>query len=209
MNRRDFSAALAAAATGASALLHAPSASAQDSVPVEGRDFAKVDPPQPPGTPGKIEVLEFFSYACPHCFAFEPMLEGWANPAPARRRAAPRARALPHERRQLRARVLRARIARPGRRDAAEDLQRHPRRPPAPGKGARTSPPSSARTGATRPSSWPRSSRSRSPRRWRRRRRCAPTTRSTAFLRWWSRAATSPRRRWPAARRRGWASSTC
>ena len=82
MNRRDFSAALAVAA-GAGALLHAGGASAQDNVPVEGRDFAKVDPPQPPGTPGKIEVLEFFSYACPHCFAFEPMLEGWAHQLPA------------------------------------------------------------------------------------------------------------------------------
>ena len=32
---------------------------------------------------GKIEVLEFFSYGCPHCYALEPTLEGWAKRLPA------------------------------------------------------------------------------------------------------------------------------
>ena len=26
---------------------------------------------------GKIEVIEFFWYGCPHCFAFEPVIEPW------------------------------------------------------------------------------------------------------------------------------------
>ena len=32
---------------------------------------------------GKIEVIEFFSYGCPHCYALEPTLEGWAKRLPA------------------------------------------------------------------------------------------------------------------------------
>ena len=33
--------------------------------------------------PGKIEVIEFFGYWCPHCNAFEPTLEAWAKKLPA------------------------------------------------------------------------------------------------------------------------------
>jgi len=33
--------------------------------------------------PGKIEVLEFFSYGCGHCAAIEPMVEKWAKALPA------------------------------------------------------------------------------------------------------------------------------
>jgi len=32
--------------------------------------------------PGKIEVVEFFWYGCPHCNAFEPFLDGWAKKVP-------------------------------------------------------------------------------------------------------------------------------
>ena len=31
--------------------------------------------------PSKIEVVEVFSYGCPHCFEFEPSIEAWARPA--------------------------------------------------------------------------------------------------------------------------------
>ena len=81
MNRRDFSATLLAAGFGATALPFA--ASAQSGTPTEGQQFAKVDPPVPPLAPGKIEVLEFFSYACPHCNAFEPTVEAWSKKVPA------------------------------------------------------------------------------------------------------------------------------
>ena len=37
--------------------------------------FDAVVPPQPTDTPDKIEVLEVFSYACPHCFSFLPYME--------------------------------------------------------------------------------------------------------------------------------------
>lgn len=48
----------------------------------EGRDYKLVSPVQPTETAGKIEVLEFFSYACPHCFDFDPSLNAWAKAAP-------------------------------------------------------------------------------------------------------------------------------
>jgi thiol:disulfide interchange protein DsbA len=32
---------------------------------------------------GKVEVIEFFWYGCPHCNSFEPMLEAWAKKLPA------------------------------------------------------------------------------------------------------------------------------
>jgi protein dithiol oxidoreductase (disulfide-forming) len=50
--------------------------------PVELRDYRPVNPPQP--TEGsKIEVLEFFQYSCPHCYAFNADLERWKKTLPA------------------------------------------------------------------------------------------------------------------------------
>jgi thiol:disulfide interchange protein DsbA len=52
--------------------------------PVEGTHYTKLSPPAPVAAPaGKIEVVEFFSYGCPHCFALEPTLEPWAKRLPA------------------------------------------------------------------------------------------------------------------------------
>jgi protein dithiol oxidoreductase (disulfide-forming) len=39
--------------------------------------------PQPLETPGKIEVIDFFWYACPHCNNLPPALERWAERKPA------------------------------------------------------------------------------------------------------------------------------
>lgn len=44
--------------------------------------YRVVSPPQPSDTPGKIEVLEFFAYNCPHCFHMEPMVLDWVKTAP-------------------------------------------------------------------------------------------------------------------------------
>ena len=83
MNRRRFSATFFAAGVVVAALTAAGPASAQGA-PVEGKDFTKVETPQPTNLPpGKVEVLEFFSYACPHCSAFEPVLEAWEKQLPA------------------------------------------------------------------------------------------------------------------------------
>lgn len=40
-------------------------------------DYQLVKPPQPGGQNGQIEVIEFFSYGCPHCAEFDPMLAKW------------------------------------------------------------------------------------------------------------------------------------
>lgn len=42
-----------------------------------GKDFTLVTPAQPTEDAGKIEVLEFFSYGCPHCADFNPLLTAW------------------------------------------------------------------------------------------------------------------------------------
>ncbi|HYB49790.1 MAG TPA: thiol:disulfide interchange protein DsbA/DsbL [Burkholderiaceae bacterium] len=51
--------------------------------PREGLDYLVVLNPQPTEPPGKIEVLDFFWYGCPHCYAFLPDLEAWRKRQPA------------------------------------------------------------------------------------------------------------------------------
>jgi thiol:disulfide interchange protein DsbA len=48
----------------------------------QGRDYELIQPPQPAESPGKIEVLEFFSYGCPHCKDFHPLVMAWAAKFP-------------------------------------------------------------------------------------------------------------------------------
>jgi len=50
--------------------------------PVEGTDYVELNPPQSVDSPGKIEVIEFFWYRCPHCYALEPELEAWVKRLP-------------------------------------------------------------------------------------------------------------------------------
>jgi len=50
--------------------------------PAEGTDYKRVVPPQPTDSPGRIEVIEFFSYGCPHCNAFYPVINAWAAKLP-------------------------------------------------------------------------------------------------------------------------------
>jgi protein dithiol oxidoreductase (disulfide-forming) len=49
---------------------------------LEGRDYRTLAPAQPTTSPGKIEVTEFFSYACPHCRVFYPLVSAWAAKLP-------------------------------------------------------------------------------------------------------------------------------
>ena len=82
MKRREFSLAAAAAASALS--FAAMPALAQAAAPKEGKDYAKLDKPvATPAGAGKIEVLEFFWYSCPHCNAFEPAFAAWKSAAPA------------------------------------------------------------------------------------------------------------------------------
>lgn len=45
--------------------------------PAQGTDYALISPPQPQTTTGKVEVVEFFSYGCPHCYHLQPLLTQW------------------------------------------------------------------------------------------------------------------------------------
>jgi thiol:disulfide interchange protein DsbA len=80
LNRRHFSTGL----LGGLGLLSAPSAAlAQPKGMVEGVNYVRLGQPLPITLPGKIEVIEFFWYECPHCNAFEPALEAWSKQLPA------------------------------------------------------------------------------------------------------------------------------
>lgn len=50
--------------------------------PVEGTDYKRLMTSQPTDSPGRIEVIEFFSYGCPHCNAFYPVINAWAAKLP-------------------------------------------------------------------------------------------------------------------------------
>ena len=50
----------------------------------EGVNYQRVVPAQPTNvSAGQVEVLEFFWYACPHCYALEPVVAAWLKNKPA------------------------------------------------------------------------------------------------------------------------------
>jgi thiol:disulfide interchange protein DsbA len=82
MNRREFSVGstclLAVAGLGLPQLVWA------QGKPEDGREYKTLDKKLPTEAPaGKVEVVEFFWYSCPHCNAFEPQLEAWVKKLPA------------------------------------------------------------------------------------------------------------------------------
>lgn len=77
MKRRELSALLAA-----TALPALPGIANAQGGPIEGKQYVRLSRPQPTAA-DKIEVLEFFFYTCPHCFAFDPVLEAWVKQLPA------------------------------------------------------------------------------------------------------------------------------
>lgn len=80
MNRRDFSVQTLSALGLAAAL---PTLAQAQGGPVEGTNYLKLAQTAPTSAPaGKIEVLEFFWYGCPHCNHFEPDLAAWAAKLP-------------------------------------------------------------------------------------------------------------------------------
>ena len=49
----------------------------------EGVNYVAVSPAQPTDVkPGQIEVIEFYWYGCPHCFALEPYVVAWEKKLP-------------------------------------------------------------------------------------------------------------------------------
>jgi thiol:disulfide interchange protein DsbA len=80
MNRRDFSIQVASTGLGLGLM-----GSAQAQAPIEGTHFVKLSQRAPVSLPSadkKLEVVEFFWYECPHCFAFEPLLDSWVKKMP-------------------------------------------------------------------------------------------------------------------------------
>jgi thiol:disulfide interchange protein DsbA len=58
--------------------LAAPLASLAQSAPA----YTELKPPLPSDGSGKIEVVEFFWYGCPHCYRLEPKIETWVKKLP-------------------------------------------------------------------------------------------------------------------------------
>lgn len=82
MQRRDFFSGVGTVAAGA-AMWSPAWVQAQAKTPQSGIDFIKLDKPAPvEAATGKIEVVEFFWYSCPHCNAFEPALSAWVKALP-------------------------------------------------------------------------------------------------------------------------------
>jgi len=79
MNRRRFAIRLAASALAPGL----PMAVRAQGAAVEGRDYARLAQPLPMPATGKVEVVEFFGYWCPHCNSFEPALDAWSRKLPA------------------------------------------------------------------------------------------------------------------------------
>jgi thiol:disulfide interchange protein DsbA len=50
--------------------------------PQAGPPYSLLSPPQPTDGSGKVEVIEFFWYGCPHCYALEPALNAWLKTTP-------------------------------------------------------------------------------------------------------------------------------
>ncbi|NMG65559.1 thioredoxin domain-containing protein [Azoarcus indigens] len=78
MNRRTALQQLAALA-----VLASPAATVLAADSAGGASFRTLPTPVPTEVQGKVEVIEFFSYGCPHCHDFEPLLERWVKALPA------------------------------------------------------------------------------------------------------------------------------
>lgn len=76
MHRRFFTQALATSAV-AAPLLWSQAAHAQAALR-EGSDYRRLSRPAPvEASAGQIEVVEFFSYTCVHCYNFVPVFNSW------------------------------------------------------------------------------------------------------------------------------------
>jgi thiol:disulfide interchange protein DsbA len=51
-------------------------------LPREGVDYKLVASPLPNSSKTHVDVLEFFQYTCPHCYAFQPYLQDWLKNKP-------------------------------------------------------------------------------------------------------------------------------
>ena len=83
LNRPTFSRAAAAlfALAASFSIAHAQAPAAEGFQ--EGKNYFLIEPPQPGGSDGKVEVTEIFSYACPACNAFQPTIKKLREALPA------------------------------------------------------------------------------------------------------------------------------
>lgn len=79
MDRRRFTLSLGGACSAACV----PGLALAQGAPVEGRDYARLAQPVAMPASGKVEVVEFFGYWCPHCNSFEPAIDAWSRKLPA------------------------------------------------------------------------------------------------------------------------------
>jgi thiol:disulfide interchange protein DsbA len=78
MLRRDFSWRLAGIGFG----LALTGAARAQGAPVEGQHYVRLSPPVAvtlSAPDKKVDLIEFFWYGCPHCYAFEPLLDRWTR----------------------------------------------------------------------------------------------------------------------------------
>ena len=74
--RRLFCTALLGLAAAFSAFAAVPAMATE---PQAGAQYLVLPSVQPTDTGKKVEVIEFFAYYCPHCYAFEPLLHAWVK----------------------------------------------------------------------------------------------------------------------------------
>lgn len=83
IRRREFSISAACGLVGVGLGMVTLPLAAQAQAFREGVDYLVLDKPAPTEAPaGKVEVVEFFWYGCPHCNSFEPQLDAWLKTAP-------------------------------------------------------------------------------------------------------------------------------
>jgi thiol:disulfide interchange protein DsbA len=81
IHRREFS--QAAALVAATAAVGAPLCSFAQTRPPDSKEYLTLDKRlNVDAPPGKVEVVDFFWYSCPHCNAFEPTLVKWIAKLP-------------------------------------------------------------------------------------------------------------------------------
>ena len=74
MNKRDFIKSGLAVGAAVVATPYASSLLAQS-----GPGYSPIDPPVNTSVSDKVEVIEYFWFGCPHCFAFEPAINNWKD----------------------------------------------------------------------------------------------------------------------------------
>lgn len=83
MQRRHFSLSAATVAASTLGMAGLPAWAQIKALEQGDTEFLTLDTPAPTVAPaGKIEVIEFFWYKCPHCNAFEPAFNAWVKKLP-------------------------------------------------------------------------------------------------------------------------------